>query len=104
MTGALMDSVLVLIAAPGSRAITPQLVEHVRGHGAGVPRWLSPDEALEVDSFSGIAAFLEGLQGHLIDHAIVPVQNRRKHLLLADMDSTMIRQECIDELGAAAGV
>ena len=39
-----------------------------------------------------------------IDAAIVPASGRRKRLLLADMDSTMIAQECIDELGALAGV
>jgi phosphoserine phosphatase len=33
-----------------------------------------------------------------------PKHNRRKRLLLADMDSTMIHQECIDELGVVAGV
>ena len=33
-----------------------------------------------------------------------PQEGRRKKMLLADMDSTMIRQECIDELAAEAGV
>ena len=36
--------------------------------------------------------------------ALVPVANRRKRLLIADMDSTMIEQECIDELAAAIGI
>jgi hypothetical protein len=35
---------------------------------------------------------------------VQPAEGRRKRLLLADMDSTMIRQECIDELAAEAGV
>ena len=39
-----------------------------------------------------------------IDIIVQPVQNRRKKLFLADMDSTMIRQECIDELAAFAGL
>jgi phosphoserine phosphatase len=39
-----------------------------------------------------------------VDHALIPAANRRKRLLVADMDSTMIGQECIDEMGAAAGV
>lgn len=38
------------------------------------------------------------------DIAIQPTQNRRKAVLLADMDSTMIDQECIDELADVAGV
>lgn len=39
-----------------------------------------------------------------IDAAVVSIHNRRKRLLIADMDSTMIQQECIDELGEMAGV
>lgn len=40
-----------------------------------------------------------------IDIAIQPLQTeRRKKILIADMDSTMIRQECIDELAAEAGI
>ncbi|MEM6308276.1 MAG: phosphoserine phosphatase SerB, partial [Pseudomonadota bacterium] len=39
-----------------------------------------------------------------VDLVIVPTANRRKKMLLADMDSTMIEQECIDELAAEAGV
>ena len=39
-----------------------------------------------------------------IDIIVQPVQNRRKKLFLADMDSTMIGQECIDELAAFVGL
>ncbi|GAF89333.1 unnamed protein product, partial [marine sediment metagenome] len=38
-----------------------------------------------------------------VDVNIVPAANQRKKLLIADMDSTMIEQECIDELADAAG-
>ncbi len=38
-----------------------------------------------------------------IDINIIPANNRLKKLLVADMDSTMIEQECIDELAAYAG-
>lgn len=39
-----------------------------------------------------------------IDVAILPAANRRKKLFLADMDSTMIEQECIDELADQLGI
>lgn len=39
-----------------------------------------------------------------VDVAQLPTANRRKRLLLADMDSTIIGQECIDELAGVAGV
>ena len=39
-----------------------------------------------------------------VDLVVVPTEGRRKKMLLADMDSTMIQQECIDELADEAGV
>ncbi|WP_454715034.1 phosphoserine phosphatase SerB [Caulobacter segnis] len=51
---------------------------------------------------------LEGLKADLaqlpVDFAIQPVENRRKRLLIADMDSTIINVECLDELADFAGV
>lgn len=44
------------------------------------------------------------LAGMPIDVFVQPVAHRRKRLLLADMDSTMIRQECIDELADFVGL
>jgi phosphoserine phosphatase len=44
------------------------------------------------------------LQGMGVDLVIQPAEGRRKKMLLADMDSTMIEQECIDELADEAGV
>jgi phosphoserine phosphatase len=99
-----MDSVLVLIAAPGSGAITKDVVTAVRDHGGGAPHWLAPDEALEVETFPRLPELLVELRRHPIDYATVSIHNRRKRLLVADMDSTMIHQECIDELGKMAGV
>jgi len=54
---------------------------------------------------------LKSIQDHLqsqsaifnIDIAVLPAENRRKKLLISDMDSTMIQQECIDELADFIG-
>jgi phosphoserine phosphatase len=99
-----MDSVLILIAAPGSRAITPEIVELLRGLGGTNLRWLAEEEALEVAGIEALHQVMSAISERPIDVNIVPVQNRRKRLLIADMDSTMIQQECIDELGVMAGV
>jgi phosphoserine phosphatase len=99
-----MESRLVLIAAPGSRAITSRVVAMIRDHGGAEPEWLSEAEALEVPAFDGVDALAAGLWDCPIDVNVVPARNRRKRLLIADMDSTMIHQECIDELGIMAGV
>src|SRR5665213_1066404 len=94
---AIMDSVLVLIAASGSGAITSEMATKLGG------TWLAEGEALEV--LSEREAEVRKLSAGLpIDINLVPIANRRKKLLLADMDSTMIQQECIDELGVVAGV
>ncbi|WBU63717.1 phosphoserine phosphatase SerB [Paracoccus aerodenitrificans] len=54
-----------------------------------------PEDALRIAEDTRMAGF---------DLVIQPTQGRRKAVLLADMDSTMIQQECIDELAAEAGV
>jgi phosphoserine phosphatase len=93
-----MTSVLVLIAAPNSGAITDDVLALV----GSSPKWLAAGEAAEFTQFPhNIKSLLTDLP---IDVNIVPAQNRRKRLLIADMDSTMIHQECIDELGVMAGV
>lgn len=99
-----MDSVLVLIAAPGSGAIDARAVELLRDLGSEAPHWLAPGEAAEVPVFPRLPEFMIDAAGLPIDAAAVSIHNRRKRLLVADMDSTMIRQECIDELGVTAGL
>ena len=99
-----MDSVLVLIAAPGSQAINADVLAMLDGLGGEQPHWLAPGEAAEVAAFARLPEFLADIRNYPIDAAIVSIHNRRKRLLIADMDSTMIEQECIDELGVMAGV
>jgi phosphoserine phosphatase len=93
-----MTSVLVLIAAPNSGAITAAVVQRV----GSTPNWLAAGDAVEFLQFP--EDIKEKLLGLPIDVNFVPIKNRRKKLLIADMDSTMIHQECIDELGVMAGV
>jgi len=50
------------------------------------------------------SALRDAMRGLPIDMAVQPGTGRRKRLFLADMDSTMIEQECIDELADAAGL
>ncbi len=54
--------------------------------------------------FPGRPAFITSIGKAPVDINLLPAQGRRKKLLIADMDSTMIQQECIDELGDMAGV
>ena len=50
------------------------------------------------------ATLREALDGAPVDIIVQPAATRRKRLFLADMDSTMIGQECIDELAAYVGL
>lgn len=71
--------------------------------------WLAADIAadafFEAENASAIGARLhEALAGTRIDVVVQPLAGRRKMLLVADMDSTMIEQECIDELADFVGI
>jgi phosphoserine phosphatase len=77
----------------------------------GAPRLLAAGIAAEVPFArpdAPLAMIAERLRaalgGRPIDVAALPEAHRRKKLLLADMDSTMIRQECIDELADYVGL
>lgn len=48
--------------------------------------------------------FYAALEGQGVDVVAQPIETRRKALLVADMDSTMIAQECLDELAEVAGL
>lgn len=69
--------------------------------------WLSKNIACDIEMVAfpkNCEQIWEELQEQGIDFVIQPIEGRRKKVLLADMDSTMIRQECIDQLAAEAGV
>jgi phosphoserine phosphatase len=101
-----MRSILVLIAAPGSGAIDRDLVTRLGREAGGEPHWLAAREAVEFPLALPVdePELRARLADRPVDLAVVDAKDRRKRLLLADMDSTMIGQECIDELGILAGV
>ena len=95
-----------LIAPKG--VLQPALAENLRNAwGGGDAVWLSPDEAVEftMPQMPGNRWDVwADLQKMRVDLVVQPQDGRRKKMLLADMDSTMIQQECIDELAEEAGV
>ena len=97
--------IVSLIAKPGQ--LDPALVDSLRNAwGGGTATWLSPDEAAEFQ-IPAIPDTAENARADLSAQAdlnILPDGNRAKEILIADMDSTMIEQECIDELAEAAGI
>src|ERR1700749_5016651 len=77
---------------------------------SGDPRWLAAGTAADIpfsaDAGADQRATAEHLRGLFsgIDVVVQPTARRRKRLFLADMDSTMIAQECIDELAGYVGL
>ncbi len=100
--------VVTLIASPTAKNLEAALVENLRNAwGGGDAIWLAVDEAAEFQIGSEPSNFddvWQSCQDLQIDLVVQPADGRRKKMLLADMDSTMIQQECIDELAAEAGV
>jgi len=100
--------VVTLITTPHKRKLEAALVDSLRNAWGGADaNWLAIDEAANFaitkvpDNQWDVWA---ALQAEGVDLVIQPYSNLRKKMLLADMDSTMIQQECIDELADEAGV
>ncbi len=100
--------VATLLTNPAAPSLDPALVESLRNAWGGAEIvWLNPDEAAEFavpDMPDNRWDVWADLQQMGVDLVVLPSEGRRKKMLLADMDSTMIQQECIDELADEAGV
>jgi phosphoserine phosphatase len=107
-----MSLVATLICNPANPALDSTIVDGVRAvlPSPGPARWLFDEVAVDIpfestDDIRAIADRLRAARGDLpIDIVVQPQIDRRKKLFLADMDSTMIGQECIDELADFAGL
>jgi phosphoserine phosphatase len=100
--------IATLLTNPQTPILERATVEAVRNAwGGGDAVWLEPGVAaefpLEAMPLNRWEVW-DGLQGLRVDLVVQAAEGRRKRVLLADMDSTMIRQECIDELADEAGV
>ncbi len=99
---------VTLLTDPHQPTLDLPLIEALRNAWGGTDIiWLSVTEAAEFnvpDLPSNQWDVWADLQTQGVDLVIQPTAGRRKKMLLADMDSTMIRQECIDELAVMAGV
>jgi phosphoserine phosphatase len=100
--------VVTLLTNPETPLLERVTVESLRNAwGGGAARWLDPGVAAEFDLDAvpeNRWEVWEGLHALRIDMVVQRAEGRKKRLLIADMDSTMIRQECIDELADEAGV
>jgi phosphoserine phosphatase len=66
--------------------------------------WVEEGEAIDLQFGRDPDAARTALEGQGYDVVVQPAEDRRKKLIVADMDSTMITVECIDELADYAGI
>ena len=93
------EGVLADVAAAVARAVSPQ----------GPPDWLAPRRACDfrlsgIDANAAEAAAREVIGGAAIDVLVQPTEGRRKRVLVADLESTIIENEMLDELADLVGL
>ncbi|MEM8770581.1 MAG: phosphoserine phosphatase SerB [Pseudomonadota bacterium] len=102
-----MSFIVSIIADPDKQAIPQSLLDRLAATvKGGAPVELAPGEAYEIlapNAPPDMTQLRAQVEGALVDINIMPADRRRKRLLIADMDSTIIEQECIDELAEYAG-
>jgi phosphoserine phosphatase len=107
-----MSLVATLICNPANPALDSTIVDGALAvlPSPGTAQWLFDEVAVDIpfdgsEDIKAVEARLRQARGDLpIDIVVQPRAVRRKKLFLADMDSTMIGQECIDELADFAGL
>jgi phosphoserine phosphatase len=106
-----MAFVATLVANPSNPVLRPSLAETAAEQvkAAGL-YWLADGVACDIalrdgsDLDAAREKILAVIGDEPIDLAFQEAETRRRKLLIADMDSTMIGQECIDELAAEVGL
>ena len=108
-----MTHVATLISNPAPPALDDAALAAARAvlPNATTPRWLRPGVAADIpftpdsaDRKTTADRVRAALESRPVDVVVQPLASRRKALFVADMDSTMIGQECIDELADYVGL
>ena len=102
-----MTYILTLVADRTATTLSPAVIQRIRAAVRGLePVILSPGEACDIPCpRPPDADVLEAALEHAaIDTIVTKPRGRRKGLLVADMDSTIVTGETLDELAAHAGV
>ncbi len=103
-----MTYVLTLVAAREATTLTQGLIDNVRDAvgGSRTPVILSPGEAADLPGIAtdDLATARRALGGAPVDVLVTREHHRRRRLLVADMDSTIVTGETLDDLAAQAGL
>ena len=109
-----MTHVATLISSPARPGVTPVVVDAARiilpgvGNPVVLADGIAIDLPFELPPGANSAIFVESLRAAIspapVDVVVQPLKHRKKRLFVTDMDSTMIGQECIDELADFVGM
>jgi len=102
-----MTLILTVVAQREATTLTPALLNQIRNAVRGAPPVvLSPGEAADIPISAPPdgAVLAAAIDGKPIDAIVTKPRGRRKALLVADMDSTIIQGETLDELAGFAGI
>ena len=101
-----MTFILTVVAQREATSLTPAMLNQIRNAVRGAPPVvLSPGEAADIPLSVALdqIALRAAIDGKPIDAIVTKARGRRKALLIADMDSTIIQGETLDELAVFAG-
>jgi phosphoserine phosphatase len=102
-----MTSILTVVAQREATSLTPALLNQIRNAVRGAPPVvLSPGEAADIPLSVPLdpVALRAAIDGQPIDAIVTKARGRRKAVLMADMDSTIVTGETLDELAGFAGI
>ena len=101
-----MPHVLTLVGNRAATTLTTAIIARVRDALGGEADMLSPGEAADIalSAPPDMAVVRAAVDGAAIDAIATPAKGRRKSLLVADMDSTIVTGETLDELADFAGL
>jgi phosphoserine phosphatase len=102
-----MTSILTVVAQREATSLTPALLNQIRNAVRGAPPVvLSPGEAADIPLSVPLdpVALCAAIDGQPIDAIVTKARGRRKAVLVADMDSTIVTGETLDELAGFAGI
>jgi phosphoserine phosphatase len=101
-----MDTVITLISTPSQLPLRPEDISTIEARikeKAVHIDWLADGVAVDLFVNINVAEAQNSLQDLPFDAVCQPVEGRRKKLLLADMDATLVREESLDKLAEKVG-
>ena len=105
-----MENVLVLISSAAHPALNDGAIRNAiavlqaQGAAVGTPEWLAPEIACDIPFDGPHDGKVRAVAMTALDAVVVPAAGRRKKLLVADMESTIIENEMLDELAEFLGL